>query len=109
MTKLADFLSAQKIDTRRLLVASKTIEALGDEDRAIRFAKIRVKKNKATDAQKEKAQAKGKSGKAVSAPLLGRALVGKEIPSAAKTRITRAVNRILEQKKKSTVRLEDLF
>lgn len=109
MNKLSDFLSAQKIDTRRVLIASKKLEALGDEDRAVRFARIRVKKNKATDAQKEKAQTKGKSGKSVSGPLLGRALAGKEIPSAAKTRITRAVNRILEQKKKSTVRLEDLF
>lgn len=109
MTKLADFLSAKKIDHRRLFVASHKIEALSPADRALRFAKIRTKKNLATDAQKELAKGKGKTGKPVSAPLLGRALEGKSIPGAGKTRILRAVNRVLEQKKQTPAQLKDLF
>ena len=109
MTKLADFLSTKKIDHRRLLVASKQIEALSPVDRALRFAKIRTKKSTATDAQKELAKGKGTSGKPVSTPLLNRALEGKPIPGAGKTRILRAVNRVLEQKKQSAAQLKDLF
>jgi hypothetical protein len=109
MTKLADFLSTKKLDTRRVIAASKKLEALAPADRSLRHAKVLVKKNAASDAQKEQAKAKGKSGKPVSAPLLGRALEGKSVPSAGKTRILRAVNHVLEQKKQSAVQLKDLF
>ena len=109
MTKLADFLSTKKIDHRRLLAASHQLEALSPSDRAIRFAKIRTKKNEASDAQKELAKSKGTSGKPVTTPLLNRALEGKSIPGAGKTRILRAVNRVLEHKKQSAAQLKDLF
>ena len=43
MSKLGDFLSKNKIDTRRLVAASKSIEALKPEDRKIKLAKRAAK------------------------------------------------------------------
>ncbi len=109
MTKLSDFLESKQIDPRRLIATSKSVEAKRDEDRAIHLAKLRVKKGKASDAEKETAEKKGRSGRSVSRPLLDRALKGEKVPGAAKTRITRAVNAVLKSKQQDEITLRDLF
>ena len=91
------------------MTSKASVSSSTSNPRAIRFAKIRTKKSSATDAQKELAKSKGTSGKPVTTPLLNRALEGKAIPGAGKTRILRAVNRVLEQKKQSAAQIKDLF
>jgi hypothetical protein len=111
MTKLSDFLKKQKIDARRVLVASRDLEQLRREDRVIKLAKHRLKgaDEAAKDAAKEVAAKKPRSGRPVSGPTLDRALEGGKISGAAKTRIVRAVNAVLTTKKKNEAALRDLF
>lgn len=105
-SKLAEFLKNHKIDPRRIQAASRNLEKLRPEDRALKLTKKRAK---SAEGGKGEAGAKPRSGRPVTAPLLGRALKGKGVGGPEKTRILRAVNRILEQKKKDPVDLKALF
>ena len=108
MSKLSDYLKKHKIDPRRVVAASKTLEALQPEDRAIRLAR----KNAATgnDAVKELAAKKRRSGRPVSRPALNRALTGRPVPRRARARIVRAVNALLALKSKGgEAKPTDLF
>jgi hypothetical protein len=107
MSKLNDYLKKQNIDPRRVLIASHDLEALRPDDRATRLAKKRAKAGDET--AKEAATKKPRSGKPVSAPTLARALAGGPLSGAAKTRVLRAVNVVLGNKKKGEATLRDLF
>jgi len=111
MAKLDDYLKTNKIDARRVLVASKSIERQRPEDRKIVAAKKTAKSgdDAAKEAVKELAAQKPRSGRPVTGPSLRRALAGKPVSGPARTRIVRAVNAVLEQKKKPTVAFSDLF
>jgi hypothetical protein len=114
-SKFAEFLEKNKIDARRVLVASRQVERLRREDRA-----LKLKKKQGGDAapavapggeegEAPKAPPKPRSGRPVTPKLLEMAKEGGTIAGPAKTRLTRAVNRILEQKKKDVVAVRDLF
>jgi hypothetical protein len=106
-TKFSEFLQAQKIDPRRLSATSKRIERLRPEDRAVRAAKRKAKgAEPKPDAEKP---AKPRSGRPITPRLLSQALGGKPVPGGGKTRLLRAVNRVLEQRKKDPVDLRTLF
>jgi hypothetical protein len=109
-TKLEDLLKEKKIDPRRILSASAEIERLRREDRAIRLAK-RVAR-KAEDPAKKKeglAAQKPRTGRPVTQRAIDAALAGKQISGPQKTRILRALNHVLEQKKLEKVELSALF
>lgn len=110
-TKFQTFLKDNKIDARRLVSSSRQIERLRPEDRAIRLQKRLAKKDGAAPAEGEekKASAKPRSGRAVTLLLVAEASAGHPVSGAAKTRLLRAVNRVLEQKKKTAVDLRTLF
>jgi len=107
MSKLQDYLKNQNIDARRLLAASQSLEALRPEDRATRLAKKKAKGG--DESAKEAAAKKPRSGKPLSRPTLNRALAGGTVSGAAKTRLLRALNAVLGQKKKGEASLRDLF
>ena len=107
MSKLNDYLKQQNIDPRRVLIASRDLEALRPEDRVTRLAKKRARGG--DEAAKEAAGKKPRSGRPVSGPTLARALAGDAMSGAAKTRVLRAVNAVLAQKKKGEATLRDLF
>ena len=107
MSKLQDYLKNQNIDARRILAASHTLEASRPEDRVTRLAKKRAKGG--DEAAKEAAAKKPRSGKPLSRPTLNRALSGGTVSGAAKTRLLRALNVVLGQKKKGEASLRDLF
>ncbi len=109
MSKISDFITKEKIDPRRVLSASKTIEGLRPKDRAIRLARGRVRKGKPSEAETELAAQEARSGKAVTKPLFDRVLSGETVSSKARGRVLRAINHILVSKKKDAVKLEDLF
>jgi hypothetical protein len=109
-TKIEDFLKEKKIDPRRILVASAEIERLRPEDRAIRLAKRAARKS--DDANKKKeglAAKKPRTGRPVTDRALTAALTGKTVSGPAKSRILRAVNHVLTQKKQEQVELVALF
>jgi hypothetical protein len=106
-TKLESFLSDKKIDHRRILIASKQIEKLRLEDRRTRLKLKQARKSE--DAKRPEGIEKPRSGKPVTSVGLRNALAGSRTSSSAKSRILRAVNRILEQRKKSPVALDTLF
>jgi hypothetical protein len=106
-SKLSDFLETNKIDPRRLLNASRRIERLRPEDRRLR--RLRKKPKEGAAEGDGSAPTKPSSGRQVTPRLLARAKDGKRISGPAKTRIVRAVNFLLEQKKKDPVDLRALF
>lgn len=107
-SKFSDFVSSKKIDRRRLLAVSKKLEALRPLDRRARLARRLSKKEGGKPVEGELAE-KGRSGRPISPALIDRIEAGKAVPGAAKTRVLRAVNALLEQKKESAVSYKDLF
>lgn len=108
MSKFSDFLAKHGIDSRRVLVASKKIEALRPEDRAIKLRQRQMRKKEEKPIEENRPQ-KPRSGRALARPSLERALQGETLSGAAKSRILRAVNAVLQQKKKGEATLSDLF
>jgi hypothetical protein len=107
MSKFGEYLENNQIDPRRILVASKKLEALRPEDRAIKLLKRKARTEEKPD--KEAPTEKPRSGRPVTRPALDVALRGDKLSTAAKKRILRAVNAVLKQKKKGEVALDDLF
>jgi hypothetical protein len=109
-TKFEAFLKEKKIDPRRILAASADIEKLRREDRTIRLERRLARKSEDGPKKKEgEVPKKPRSGRPVTHRALAAALAGKELSGPAKTRILRAVNRLLEQKKQAAVDLRSLF
>jgi hypothetical protein len=106
-TKLEKYLTDNGIDHRRLVAASHQIERLRDEDRRTRLVMKQARKSE--DGKKPEGLTKPRSGRPVTDVSLRKALAGKPVSGATKTRILRAVNRVLEQKKKGAASLADLF
>ena len=113
-SKFSEFLDKNKIDTRRIVSASKKLERLRPEDRAQKLARRRAKAAGAAPAPAaEGAEAqkveKRHTGRPVTPRLIEAARGGQSMSGPAKTRLVRAVNRILEQKKQKAVDVRGLF
>lgn len=111
-SKFAEFLEKNKIDPRRVLSASRGLERLRPEDRATRLAKRQAKSGESTPAasgEEKAAPKKPRSGRPVTQRVINAAQAGKPVPGPAKTRLVRAVNHLLAQKKKEAVDLRALF
>lgn len=109
-SKIEAFLKEKNIDPRRLLVASTQLERLRPEDRSVRLKRHQGRKTE--DAAKKKAASetpKPRSGRPLTPRALNAALAGKPLSGPQKSRLLRAVNRVLEQKKQETVDLRALF
>ena len=107
-TKFAEFLQSTKIDTRRILAASEKLEKLRPEDRAIRLAQRHARMSE--DKKKEGlALQKPRSGRPVTMRTMDALMIGKAVSGPIKTRLLRAVNHLLEQKKLPAVDLKALF
>ena len=109
MSKLSDFLKTKKIDARRLIAASKDLEQLRPEDRALKLLKSQAKTGNEAAKGKVDPKAKPRSGRAVSQPTMDAALAGEAVNGPAKTRILRAVNSVLKTKKAPEAALKELF
>jgi len=107
VSKLSDYLKKNKIDARRVVTASKQLEALRPDDRVIRLAREQAKAG--DESKKELAAKKRRSGRPVTRPLLDRALAGQTVPRRARARIVRAVNAVLAHKTKNEAKPTDLF
>ena len=114
-SKFAQFLKDNKIDPRRLVVASRGIERLKVEDRKLKLAKRQAKAAAggqpapAAEGEEKKAPTKPRSGRPVTSRVLEAATEGKAIPGPSKHRLLRAVNALLELKKKPAVDLRAIF
>lgn len=107
-TKFAEFLETNQIDTRRLIAASRQLERLRPEDRALKLKQRKDRKSEG-GGDDEAEKKKPRSGRTVTVQLIEKAKTGKKVSGAAKSRLVRAVNRILEQKKKDPAELRQLF
>jgi hypothetical protein len=108
-TKFAQFLAAKKLDRRRIVSASRTLETLRPEDRAIKLKKRQLRAAADGAANAEKETRKPRSGRPVTDRAIDAALVGKAISGPTKTRILKAINHLLAQKKQEKVELRALF
>jgi hypothetical protein len=104
-SKLQTFLTEHKLNSKRLIAVSHSLEQHTREDRALKLGR---RANKKEGAEKKEV-AKPKSGRAVTDRSLATALTGGTISGPTKQRILRAVNYLLEQKKKDKVELKTLF
>ena len=110
--KLSTFLDSNKLNPKRLLAVSHKLETLQRDDRTIKLGKRQGKKA-ATPAPRRRRQdevgeaALGSSRDAARARR--RADGRRPISGPTKQRILRAVNYLLEQKKKDKVELKTLF
>jgi hypothetical protein len=107
-SKFAKFLTSKKIDARRVLAASHTLEQLQRADRDIMLARRRAKSAEG-DKKPEGGGQKPRSGRPVTHRAMNAALKGAGLNGPTKTRILRAVNHLLEQKKQDKVDLKQLF
>src|SRR5690242_3009643 len=101
-SKFTEFLEGKKIDPRRVASASRALERLRPEDRALKLKKRNGKKAEG-GGEKTEGGPKPRSGRPVTPQLLQKALEGKSLTGPGKTRLLRAVNRVLEQKKQDAV------
>lgn len=111
-SRFAEFLSTEKIDPRRLLVASRGLERLRPEDRQIRLKKRLGRKEDAApsaDAAEKKDAPKRRSGRTITTRELNAAQAGGRLSGPQKTRLLRALNHVLVQKKKEQVELRKVF
>jgi len=108
-TKFAQFLAAKKLDRRRILAASRKLETLGPEDRAIKLKKRQGRAAAEATPGAEKETRKPRSGRPVTHRAIDAALVGKAVSGPTKSRILKAINHLLEQKKQEKVELKALF
>lgn len=108
-SKFAQFLTDNKLDPRRVAAASRELERLRPEDRAKRLARRAAKKSDAKPAEGAEKPTKPRSGRPATARALSAAGEGKPLSGPTKTRLLRAVNHLLEQKKKSATDLKTLF
>ncbi|HOU91363.1 MAG TPA: hypothetical protein PLU22_09980 [Polyangiaceae bacterium] len=110
-SKLEQFLKEKGIDPRRVLVASRAIEALRPEDRLLKHAQRRAKgvEGGAKKEAPSEAKPRPRSGRPVNERLLRDATAGKPVTGPEKTRLLRAINRLLEQKQQPPVDLRALF
>jgi hypothetical protein len=108
MSKLGDYLKNHKIDARRVISASKTLERQTAADKALVAKKALMKAGK-LEKDAELMKQKPHSGRPVTAPMIARAVGGQTVPGPVKTRIVRAVNALLGAKKKPEAKLADLF
>jgi hypothetical protein len=111
-TKFSTFLATHKLNPNRLLAVSHKLETLQRADRAIKLAKRQGKKAAAAGTAKEGAtteKGKPRTGRPVTQRALDAAVKGTAVSGPTKTRILKAVNFLLEQKKKDKVELKTLF
>jgi hypothetical protein len=111
-SKFAKFLTSKKLDARRVLAASHQLEQLQRSDRDIKLARRQAKGGAAEGGDDKKAEApktKPRSGRPVTRRAMFAAVKGAAINGPTKTRILRAVNHLLEQKKQEKVDLKALF
>lgn len=109
MTKFAKFLEESKIDPRRVIAASRLLERLSPEDRQFLAESARKRALAGKKAALKAERKKLHSNRPITAPLIDAAKAGKTVAGPCKTRLLRAVNRILEQKKQPVVDLRVLF
>lgn len=107
MSKLQDYLSKNKISVRRVTSASGKLERLQPEDRKIKQARMLAKGG--DEAAKELAAKKPRTGRKLNAATVARAAAGSAVSGPTKTRVLRAVNLVLSQRKKPEAKLSDLF
>ncbi len=109
MSTFEEFLKAKSIDPRRILAASQKIEKLRPEDRSIRLKKRIARKSEDAAKKKEEGLKKPRSGRPVTPRAMAALMTGKSVSGPTKTRILRAVNHILEQKKQEKVDFKAIF
>jgi hypothetical protein len=107
-SKFAQFIASKKLDARRILAASHKLERLMTEDRTIRLNKRRAKGGEGGENAPKETR-KPRSGRPVTDRAISAALAGKPVSGPTKTRILKAVNHLLEQKKQDKVEPKALF
>lgn len=107
-TKFAAFVHSKKLDPRRILATSRQLEGLRPEDRAIKLNKRKARNAEGGDASTKETR-KPRSGRPVTHRAIQAALKGGQLSGPTKTRILRAVNHLLDQKKQDPIDLRAIF
>jgi hypothetical protein len=110
-TKFSTFLEESKIDSRRLVAVSHRLERLSDEDRTFLAdaARKRALAGRKEAANMKREKHKLHSRRPITPATVDLASAGKKLGGPTKTRMLRAINHILTQRKQPVVELKALF
>ncbi len=108
-SKFATFVASKKLNLKRLLVVSHSLETLQHADRVAKRARVLAKGPEGKAVEGAEKPAKPRSGRPVTPRALDAAMKGGVVSGPTKQRILRAVNYLLEQKKGEKVELKTLF
>lgn len=109
MGTLKTFIDSKGLTDKAILLASRRVEAGGNEARAQKHARVKKRRLKMEKSYAELNMAKPKSDRALSAGQVAGALADKPMPKKVRAKFLRAVNAALATKKQPAVDMKALF
>lgn len=109
MGTFQSFLASNGIKEIQIIRASNRIEANTKPERALRVARAAKRRTQADKKYAELNIAKPKAGRGISTQHLIAAAADKPLPRKVRSKLLRAVNVLLESKKKPAVDMKALF
>jgi hypothetical protein len=109
MGTLKTFIDSKGITPKAISVASRRIEAGGNEARSVQSARTKKRRLKDTKTYAELNLAKPKSDRALSENQITAAVNDKPLPKKVRAKVLRAVNAALATKKQAAVDMKALF
>lgn len=103
MSTFKAFIEGKGITAKAISVASRRVEASGNEQRTMLAARAKKRRTQADKKYAELNLAKPASGRGVSVHQVEAAIAGKPLPRKIKSKLWRAVNAVLITKKQPKV------
>lgn len=108
MSKFSDFISEHNLHPRRIAIASTQLEQQTADDLKLIALKKQMKEGK-VDKDEVVLKQKPHSGRPVTDAAIRKAMAGQVVSGPVKTRLVKAVNVLLSQKKKEEITIRELF
>ena len=109
MGTLKTFIDSKSITPKAITVASRRVEAGGNEARSAQSARTKKRRLKMDKPYAELNLVKPKSDRALSEAQVAAAVNDKPIPKKVRAKVLRAVNALLATKKQAAVDMKALF
>ncbi|WP_373046003.1 hypothetical protein [Vulgatibacter sp.] len=109
MGQFSDFLSEKGIETKRLLQVSQRLERVGNADRDLIRKRAEKRRRNPGQSYADANLGKPKSGRSLRPGHIEAAMQDKPVPGPVRSKMVRAVNRLLEKKGQDAVTAPKLF
>lgn len=109
MGTLKTFIDSKGLTDKLILVASRRVEAGGNEARSQKHARVKKRRLKMEKSYTELNLAKPKTDRPLSPGQVAGALADKPLPKKVRAKVLRAINAALATKKQPAVDMKTLF